>query len=169
MIKAVPKPLEEIIDLVKDFQKVLVVGCDGCVTVCEAGGLKEVKVLGSALRLYFTQAEKRMDIDEATLTRQCDKEYLDELKDRIDNYDAVVSLACGCGVQYLAERYNDKIVYPGVDTCFMGVDLRSGGVCRALPGLRQMHPGQHRRGLPHRPLFQADAERPLRRLGKGQM
>jgi ferredoxin len=126
MIKAVPKPLEEIIDLVKDFNKVLIVGCDGCVTVCEAGGLKEVKVLGSALRLYFTQAEKRMEIDEGTLTRQCDKEYLSELKDQIDAYDAVVSLACGCGVQFLAERYPDKIVYPGVDTCFMGVDLERG-------------------------------------------
>jgi len=48
MIKAVPKPLEEVLDLVKDFNKVLIVGCDGCVTVCEAGGAKEAKVLASA-------------------------------------------------------------------------------------------------------------------------
>ena len=41
MIKAVPKPLEEVLDQVKDFTKVLIAGCDGCVTVCEAGGLKE--------------------------------------------------------------------------------------------------------------------------------
>ncbi|HAY22744.1 MAG TPA: hypothetical protein DCY27_11410, partial [Desulfobacterales bacterium] len=123
MIKAVPKPIEEIIDLVKNFHKVLIVGCDGCVTVCEAGGLKEVQILAASLRLYFTQAKQRLDIDEATLTRQCDREYLGQLKDRIDAYDAVVSLACGCGVQFLAERYQDKIVYPGVDTCFMGVDL----------------------------------------------
>ena len=34
MIKAVPKPLEEILDQVKDFTKVLIAGCDGCVTVC---------------------------------------------------------------------------------------------------------------------------------------
>ena len=59
MIKAKPKPLEEIIDNVKDFHKLLIAGCDGCVTVCEAGGLKEVKILASALRLYFTQARQR--------------------------------------------------------------------------------------------------------------
>jgi len=51
MIRAVPKPLEEIIQYVNDYDKLLIAGCDGCVTVCEAGGLKEVKILGSALRL----------------------------------------------------------------------------------------------------------------------
>jgi hypothetical protein len=73
MIRAVGKPLEEIIDNIKDCDKVLVCGCDGCVTVCEAGGLKEVKVLGSALRLHFAQADKPVTIDEHSLTRQCDK------------------------------------------------------------------------------------------------
>jgi len=126
MIKAVPKPLEEVLDLVKDFTKVLIAGCDGCVTVCEAGGLKEAKVLASALRLYFTQAGRQAQIDEISLTRQCEKEYLAQLSDKMDAYDAVVSLACGCGVQYMAEMYNNKIIYPGVDTCFLGVNEERG-------------------------------------------
>jgi ferredoxin len=121
MIKAKEKPLEEIIDMVRDYQKLLVVGCDGCVTVCEAGGMKEVKVLASALRLFFTQAGKRADIEEMTLTRQCNQEYLEQLSDKINNYDAVVSLACGAGAQFLSEMYTHKVVLPGVDTCFIGV------------------------------------------------
>ena len=121
MIRAVGKPLEEIIDMVKDFQRVLIAGCDGCVTVCEAGGMKEVKVLASALRLYFTQAEQPKQIDETSLTRQCDKEYLAQLSDRMDGYDAVVSLACGAGAQFMADMYTRKLVFPGVDTCFIGV------------------------------------------------
>ena len=169
MIKAVPKPLEEVLDLVKDFTKVLIAGCDGCVTVCEAGGLKEAKVLASALRLYFTQAGKQAQIDETSLTRQCEKEYLAQLSDKMDAYDAVVSLACGVGVQYLAEMYDNKIVYPGVDTCFLGVNEERGRLFRALPGLRPLHPGRDRRRLPHRPLFQAHAQRPLRRLRQGQV
>ncbi len=169
MIKAMPKPLEEILDLVKDFNKVLIAGCDGCVTVCEAGGMKEAKVLASALRLYFTQAGRQAQVDETSLTRQCEKEYLAQLSDKMDTYDAVVSLACGCGVQYLAEMYDNKIVYPGVDTCFMGVNEERGLYCRALPGLRPLHPGRDRRHLPHRPLFQAHAQRPLRRLRQGQV
>ncbi len=126
MIRAVGKPLEEIIDYIKDYDKVLICGCDGCVTVCEAGGLKEVKVLASALRLHFAQGNKPVTIDEHSLTRQCDKEYLAQLRDIIDNYDAVVSLACGCGVQFLAEMYDTKPVYPGVDTTFLGVTEERG-------------------------------------------
>ena len=126
MIRAVGKPLEEIIDYVKDCDKLLIAGCDGCVTVCEAGGLKEVKILGSALRLHYGQANKPIMIDELTLTRQCDKEYLAQLRDTVDNYDAVVSLACGCGIQYLAEMYDTKPVYPGVNTSFMGVTEERG-------------------------------------------
>ena len=53
MIVAEKKPIEEIIDQVKDFQKLLIAGCNECVTVCEAGGKKEVGILASALRMYF--------------------------------------------------------------------------------------------------------------------
>jgi len=126
MIKAKPKPIEEIIDEIKDCSKVLVAGCNGCVTVCEAGGLKEVELLTSALRIYFMKNNKHMEIDETSLTRQCDKEYLQELEDRIDRYDAVVSLACGAGVQLMAEMYGDKPIFPGVDTCFIGITEEQG-------------------------------------------
>jgi ferredoxin len=126
MIKAVGKPLEEIIDMVKDFQRVLVVACDGCVTVCEAGGLKEAKVLSAALRLYYNQAGQQAQVDDTTLTRQCEPEYLAQLSDRMDGYDAVVSMACGCGVQFMAENYDKKIIFPGVDTCFLGVNEERG-------------------------------------------
>lgn len=126
MIMAKSKPIEEIIGCIKGFQKVLVAGCNGCVAVCEAGGLKEVEVLASALRIHFTGKGERREIDEVSLTRQCDKEYLQELQDKIDKYDAVLSLACGAGVQFMAEMYKEKPVFPGVDTCFIGVTEEQG-------------------------------------------
>jgi len=100
MIKAKPKPIGEIINELEKYEKVLIAGCNGCVTVCEAGGIKEVELLASALRMYFTKEGARKEIDEASLTRQCDKEYIQELQDRIDRYDVVLSLACGAGVQF---------------------------------------------------------------------
>lgn len=121
MIMAKPKPIEEIINEVKDFHKILIAGCDGCVTVCEAGGMKEVQILASALRIYFKQQGADVTIDEVSLTRQCDRPYVALLDDKIDQYDAVISLACGAGVQFLAETYKTKIILPGVNTCFMGV------------------------------------------------
>ncbi|HOI94002.1 MAG TPA: methylenetetrahydrofolate reductase C-terminal domain-containing protein [Syntrophobacter fumaroxidans] len=126
MIMAKAKPMEEIIDEIKDFKKILIAGCNGCVTVCEAGGMKEVEVLASALRMYFKKAGQDMEIGEISLTRQCDKEYIKELRDGIGKYDAVVSLACGAGVQFLAEMYETKPILPGVDTCFIGVTEEPG-------------------------------------------
>jgi ferredoxin len=120
MIVAEKKPIEEIIDQVKDFQKLLIAGCNECVTVCEAGGKKEVGILASALRMYFMNEGKKVEIDEVTLERQCDHEYLEEIRDRIDKYDAVLSLACGVGVQFMAEKYFSTPIFPGVNTCFMG-------------------------------------------------
>ncbi len=126
MIVAEKKPIEELIEMVKDYQKILVAGCNECVTVCEAGGKKEVGILASALRMYFMNQGKKVQIDEVTLERQCDHEYLEELRNRIDQYDAVLSLACGVGVQFMAETYFRTPVYPGVNTCFMGVTEERG-------------------------------------------
>jgi ferredoxin len=126
MIVADKKPMEEIIEDIKNHDKVLVLGCNECVTVCEAGGKKEVGILASALRMYFLNQGKEMKIDEETLERQCDHEYLEEIRNIIDQYDAVVSIACGVGVQFMAEKYHSTPVYPGVNTCFMGATEERG-------------------------------------------
>lgn len=126
MIVADKKPIEEIIEEVKENEKILILGCNECVTVCEAGGKKEVGVLASALRMYFLNKGRDVKIDEVTLERQCDHEYLEEIRDVMDQYDAVVSIACGVGVQFMAEKYHDTPVYPGVNTCFMGVTEKRG-------------------------------------------
>ena len=126
MIVAKKKPIEEIIEEVKDYKKILILGCNECVTVCEAGGKKEVAVLASALRMYFMNQGKDIKIEEVTLERQCDHEYLEEIRNIIDQYEAVISLACGVGVQFMAEKYHKTPVLPGVDTCFMGVTEERG-------------------------------------------
>jgi ferredoxin len=126
MIVAEPKPLEEIIALVRDRERILVAGCNECVTVCEAGGKKEVGVLASALRMALLKEGREVRIDEVTLERQCDHEYLQEIAATVDGYDAIVSLACGVGIQFMAEEYPAKTVFPGVNTCFMGAAERRG-------------------------------------------
>ncbi len=126
MIVADKKPVEEIIGYLKDHKNILILGCNECVTVCEAGGKKEVGVLASALRMNAKKEGKEVKIDELTLERQCDREYLDEIRDSIDQYDAVVSLACGVGVQFTAEQYHNTMVFPGVNTTFLGATEERG-------------------------------------------
>jgi ferredoxin len=126
MIVAERKPIEEIIAFVKSCKKILIVGCNECVTVCYAGGKKEVGILASALKMAFMKEGKELEITEVTLERQCDHEYLEEIRNIIEDYDAVISLACGVGVQFMAEKYLRTPIFPGVNTCFMGVTEERG-------------------------------------------
>ncbi len=126
MIVAEQKPIEEILEMVKDFRKILVVGCKGCVTVCNVGGSKEVAILASTLRIAAKKNGNEIEVGEHTLERQCDPEYIDEIKDIISDYDAVISIACGVGPQFLSERYPEIRVFPGVNTRFMGGAIEHG-------------------------------------------
>jgi len=120
MIIAEPKPIKEILEMVNDFSRLLVLGCKGCVTVCNVGGAKEAGVLASTLKIAAKKNGKKLEVKEHTLERQCDPEYVDEIKDIIDDYDAVISIACGVGPQFLSERYPLSRIFPGVNTRFMG-------------------------------------------------
>jgi ferredoxin len=126
MIVADRKPIEKIEEMVAPYKRVLVVGCGTCVAVCLAGGEKEVQILAAQLRLKARHAGREQLFDEVTLTRQCDTEYLNQIADRVGGYDAMLSTACGAGVQFLAERYDTKMVLPALDTRFIGVALGAG-------------------------------------------
>ena len=83
MIVAERKPIKEIAEMIKDYNNVLIVGCGTCVTVCFAGGEKEVGILSSALRMFREKTGNKLEIIEKTIERQCEKEMVDELKDHM--------------------------------------------------------------------------------------
>ncbi len=122
MIVAKRKPFEEIKDMLKGYKKVLNVGCGTCVAVCLAGGEKEVAVLNAELDMARKLDKNPIELGAATVERQCDREYLDPLDKLVGDYEAILSMACGAGIQFVAERYPDKPVFPAVDTTFIGVN-----------------------------------------------
>ena len=121
MIVAERKTIPELIDILRGHKNILVLGCGTCVTVCLAGGKREVAALASVLRITTP-----LKIGEATIERQCDAEFFDPIKDRIASYDSVLSLACGVGVQMAAKLFPDKPVYPALNTMFMGTNDGAG-------------------------------------------
>ncbi len=98
MIIADGKPIKEILAMIERYDKLILVGCKGCVTVCSTGGEKEVGILSSALRLARQAQGKPLEVKEITLERQCDTEYLEPLREIADPFPAVLSLACGAGI-----------------------------------------------------------------------
>ena len=126
MIVAKRKPFDEIKELIKPYKKVLNVGCGTCVSVCLAGGEKEVAVLNTEIDMARRLEDNPIEIDAYTVERQCDREYLAELDDKVARYDALISMACGVGIQFLAERFPDTPVLPGVDTTGLAVNQSVG-------------------------------------------
>lgn len=126
MIVAEQKPLDEIRGMIAPFRKVLILGCGTCVTVCFAGGEKEVGILASTLRMASAVDGQEREFLEATVKRQCEWEFLDEVAEQIGSVDAVLSLACGIGVQAIAEHFPNVLVFPGLNTSFLGLPVEQG-------------------------------------------
>jgi len=95
MIVAERKPFEEIKTMLKDYKKVLTVGCGTCVAVCLAGGEKEVGILNAEL----------------SMARKID-----------GNPIVLGATTLDAGIQFLAERYPNKPVFPAVNTTFIGAN-----------------------------------------------
>ncbi len=122
MIVAEQKNLDEIVAMIRPYNRVLILGCGTCVTVCGAGGEREVSFLHDALRVAQSRnGDADHSFVEYTVRRQCDAEFLDALAERVEDADAILSLGCGIGVQAVAERFPDVPALPGVNTFFMGM------------------------------------------------
>ena len=126
MIIAEQKPLEEIKGLIAGAEKVLVVGCGTCVTVCFAGGEKEAGILATSLRMATKLDGNGKAVTHTTVQRQCEWEYIDPLIEQVGQADLVLSLGCGVGVQALAERFPQAVVVPGLNTSFLGLPTEQG-------------------------------------------
>jgi len=121
MIVAHRKSIPELIEILTGHNKVLVLGCGTCVTVCLAGGQREVGIIASALRMASKIRGQALQVEELTIERQCDNVFIETATEAIERNDAVLSLGCGAGVQAIAERYSHKPVYAGLDTTFLGI------------------------------------------------
>jgi len=126
MIVGERKPFEEIKERVKDYKKVLILGCGTCVSVCHAGGEKEVGLLAAELRMANKMDGREMEIVEDTIQRQCDREYIEPVLEKAKECDVVLSMACGAGVQFVAEMLETMPVLPALNTRFIGVAAEEG-------------------------------------------
>jgi ferredoxin len=126
MIVAEQKTLDEMKTLIGNAQNVLVVGCGTCVTVCFAGGAREAAITASSLRMSTKLDGNGRDVQDVTVQRQCEWEYLDEIADQVAENDIILSLGCGIGVQAIAEHFPDAWVVPGLNTSFLGLPTEQG-------------------------------------------
>lgn len=124
MIITQQKDINEIYEMVKEYDRILIAGCDGC---CQPPrSLNEAKVLGQLLELKARTEGKDLKWKAITVLRQCDDRIAaTTVKPHIENYDAIVSLACGLGVVMLNKILPEILTFPAQDSMFGGVQQNS--------------------------------------------
>jgi ferredoxin len=121
MIVATGKPIAEIKEILAAHDKVLFVGCGTCVTVCLSGGEREVGIMSYAMRMARRLDGRPLEIEQMTIERQCENEFIADLAPAAERNEAILSFGCGAGVQAIAERFPEKAVYAALDTQFLGI------------------------------------------------
>ncbi len=127
MIITTQKPLDEILDFISPYTNILIAGCDGCPQ--PPRGLREAKTLSQLLELGGKLRNKNFVFKVTTVVKQCDSFLAASmLKPQMDGVEAVLSLACGAGVQTVAELFPELPVFPVQNTYFIGAEEREGGI-----------------------------------------
>lgn len=121
MIITEQKPLKEIIESLKDYKKIFLVGCGECATTAKTGGEPEL------LKMKALLEEKGKTIigmcipDAPCLASQIKTELAKNIK-ALKEAEAVLVLACGLGVQSVKD--NDRLgltILPACNTLFGAV------------------------------------------------
>jgi hypothetical protein len=69
---------------------------------------------------------KDVIVEKTTTPRQCAAKFIDRLEGKVGDCEAILSMACGNGVQAVASRFPDKPVLPALNTQFIGVEKEPG-------------------------------------------
>ena len=123
MIVTAQKPLDEILDFLSPYNSILIAGCDGCTQPPRS--LREARTLAQLLELGGKLRGKDFNFKVMTLPKQCDSYLtLAPLQPQVKDIEAVLSLACGLGVQTIAQVLPDFPVFPAQNTLFIGTEIR---------------------------------------------
>lgn len=112
--------------MAKGGGRLLVLGCETCAAMSLSGGKKQAEEIAALIRMDRKRSREEGDVVSDAVARQCEPEFVDWVTKEADRFDAVLSLACGAGVQLLAERLPDKVILPGCNTTFLGVTEKPG-------------------------------------------
>jgi len=126
MIVGELKPVDEIVSTISGFRNILLLGCGGCVSVCLTGGDREAHSLSRDLDhpRHYPNDPPRFNVD--TIERQCEPDFLDSFLTIPEGTDAVLTLACGAGVQTMAAVFDPLPIIPALNTTFMGATREPG-------------------------------------------
>ncbi len=119
MIITQKRDVNELLENIKRYKKIFLLGCSECSTLCGTGGEPELKAMKETLE------EEGKEISGSFVAKTgCQvlgtKVELKPFKDSLAESDCILVMSCGAGTQTAVELFMDKPVYPANDTLFLG-------------------------------------------------
>ncbi len=123
------KPVNDVLNALEGFKKVIIISCGTCAALCQTGGTEGAKEWQKILQA------NGFDVISALVSEDvCDNRVMRKDLRKIDNLvqesDVILTLACGLGVQsiiaVLSKKYPNIPVLTANDTQFMGMTERIG-------------------------------------------
>jgi ferredoxin len=111
------KPLEEISEALSGVEKVYLVGCGTCATMCHTGGKSEVLDMKEKLEAAGKKVTGWMVVP--TACDELTRDALEENAKNVEEADCILAMTCAFGVQTIT-LYTSKPVYPSLNTLFVG-------------------------------------------------
>jgi ferredoxin len=118
MIITKQKDFEDLLLLIEEGP-VFLIGCSECATLCHTGGEEEIISMKETLKNKNIKVTGWVILDPACHFLN-DKRLLKKHNDEIEKAKKILVLACGNGVQTVAEIIKNIDVIPGTDTLFLG-------------------------------------------------
>jgi hypothetical protein len=123
MIITKQKDLGEILTSLNDGA-VFIAGCSECAALCHTGGEPEVLAMIQTLERKNIKVVGSVVLDPACHLNN-NRRLLKAHKEELEQAKKILVLACGNGVQTVAESIPDKEVIAGTDTVFLGEIIRA--------------------------------------------
>jgi ferredoxin len=117
------KPFDEISQALSGVEKVYLMGCGTCATMCHTGGKSEVLDMKDKLEAAGKKVTGWMVIP--TACDELTKDALEENAKDMGAADAILAMTCAFGLQTIT-LYTDKPVYPALNTLFVGKEEAPG-------------------------------------------
>ena len=114
------KDINDIYEFIKPYSKILIAGCDGC---CQPPrSINEANLLGQLLELKARTEGKDLKWRAITILRQCDDRIAaTTVRPFVDEYEAIVSLACGLGIVMMNKVAEKILTFPAQNSMCGGV------------------------------------------------
>jgi ferredoxin len=118
MIATKKREFNELMENIKNYRSIFLLGCSECAALCGTGGEPEVKAMKETL-----ESEGKEITGTFVAKSGCQvlgtKVELKPFKEAIDKADCIIVMSCGAGTQTAVELYEDKPVLPSNDSLFL--------------------------------------------------